>query len=82
MTETVVPCVAQNENTKVIDSLGFLFPNIQMKVVDPDTKKTVGPNMPGELCFKMSAMMLGYYKNSEETNKIIDSEGIGVRKFY
>ena len=32
--------------------------------------------MLGELCFKMSKMMLGYHENFDKTNKLIDSADI------
>lgn len=60
---------------KNMNSIGFIRPNRQLKVVDVTTRKTLGPNEKGELCLKSPGMMIGYYKNSVETNKAIDEEG-------
>lgn len=35
----------------------------------------MGVNESGELCFKGSMVMNGYYKNPKETISIIDAEG-------
>lgn len=51
----------------------LLFSKLQ--VIDPETGKALGPNESGELCFKGSQVMLGYYKNQEATDMILDKEG-------
>ncbi|OXU19080.1 hypothetical protein TSAR_014622, partial [Trichomalopsis sarcophagae] len=58
-----------------INSIGFIKPNRQLKVVDVTTRKPLGPNEEGELCLKSAGMMIGYYKNPIDTSKIIDEEG-------
>ena len=61
---------------KNIDSVGFILDGIKMKVINPITGQTLGPNQPGEICFSVpSTMMLGYYNNPTETKKMIDEEG-------
>lgn len=39
------------------------------------TGKALGPNNEGELCFKGSLLMIGYYGNEKETNETIDEDG-------
>jgi fatty-acyl-CoA synthase len=54
---------------------GKPWPGIEIKVVDPDTGERVPPNQGGELCLRGWSRMQEYYKNPEETEKAIDSEG-------
>ena len=51
------------------------LPETQVKVVDPDTHKTLGVGEKGELFVKGEQVMKGYYKDEEKTNGIIDKEG-------
>ena len=60
---------------KNINSVGFILDGTKMKVINPITGQTLGPNEPGEICFSFSTMMLGYYNNPTETKKMIDKEG-------
>ncbi|KAK0168794.1 hypothetical protein PV327_002563 [Microctonus hyperodae] len=64
----------QSKNYKV-NSVGNLVKNSQLKIIDPETGKILGPNQKGEACFKSSFMMTEYYKNPEGTKKSIDDEG-------
>lgn len=56
-------------------SCGTVTKNIEIKVVDPDSGKVLGPNESGELWIKAGTVMNGYYKNPVETKKTIDEEG-------
>ncbi|XP_076248734.1 luciferin 4-monooxygenase [Calliopsis andreniformis] len=56
-------------------SCGVVLANCEIKIIDPETQKTLGPNQTGELCAKTPTMMTGYYKNPEATKSIIDKEG-------
>ncbi|GAB2280643.1 4-coumarate--CoA ligase-like 1 [Dionaea muscipula] len=57
------------------NSVGFILPNIEVKFIDPDTGRSLPCNTPGEVCVRSPCVMLGYYKNEEETKRTIDSEG-------
>ncbi|XP_020290445.1 4-coumarate--CoA ligase 1-like [Pseudomyrmex gracilis] len=56
-------------------SSGTVVNNVQLKIVDPDTGKILGPNQSGEVCVKSANIMNGYYNNPEETKKTIDEDG-------
>ena len=65
----------QTENSKSAYSIGFVGSLVELKIVDLDTGKILGPNQPGELHIKSSIMMLGYYKNPEITKASFDNAG-------
>ncbi|KAG5348319.1 LUCI monooxygenase, partial [Acromyrmex charruanus] len=56
-------------------SIGFVAPNVRIKVTDVETGKTLGANQNGELRLKLPCIMNGYYKRPEETERAFDSEG-------
>ncbi|XP_014235992.1 luciferin 4-monooxygenase-like [Trichogramma pretiosum] len=65
----------QTPKCREIDSVGFVLPNVQIKIIDRRNGQTLGPNQPGELCIKSLTMMSGYYGNPEATKKVIDPYG-------
>ena len=75
MTELGGLALVQTDKCKRSDSVGFVTPNIQLKVVDINTGEVLGPNQPGELCVKSPTIMVGYYKNPSATRSTIDEEG-------
>ncbi|CAN7988604.1 unnamed protein product, partial [Ixodes hexagonus] len=56
-------------------TIGFPAPNVQMKIVDPDTGKVVGPGEHGELWAKSPTNMRAYYNNTEATAEVITPDG-------
>ncbi|XP_036138313.1 4-coumarate--CoA ligase 1 [Monomorium pharaonis] len=56
-------------------SCGTITKNMQMKVVDPESGKVLGPNQSGEIWIKSAVIMNGYYRNPEVTKSVIDEEG-------
>jgi len=57
------------------ETVGKVMPYIEMKIVDPETNRTLGPGEQGELCCRGYNVMKGYYKMEEATAKAIDSDG-------
>lgn len=57
------------------DTVGYAFPHVQCKVIDPETGLEVPPGQNGEFCSKGYNTMKGYYKMPEATAMTIDSEG-------
>ncbi len=60
---------------KRVETVGKPLPNCEVKIVDPETGETLGPNMTGEICCKGYNVMKGYYKMPEKTKEVIDEEG-------
>jgi fatty-acyl-CoA synthase len=58
-----------------VSTVGRALPNVEVKIVDPATQKTVTPGTQGELCTRGYHVMKGYYKNPEATADAIDAEG-------
>ena len=60
---------------KRVETVGKPLPNCEVKIVDPETGKTLGTNQTGEICCKGYNVMKGYYKMPEKTKEVIDKEG-------
>ena len=58
-----------------ITQLGFVAPDIEVKIVDPDTGELLGPNESGELLIKTMAPMKGYLNRPDETKKFFAGDG-------
>ena len=58
-----------------LNSSGFALPNIECKLVDPETGEEVGPGGRGELWVKGPNVMVGYLNNPEATAITLDDEG-------
>ena len=58
-----------------VQTVGRPIPGIEVKLVDPETGKTLGDNEQGELCTRGHVVMLGYYNNPEATHAAIDADG-------
>ena len=56
-------------------TVGRAFPNVEVKVLDPQTNEECPPGTPGEMCCKGYNIMKGDYKNPEATAAIIDENG-------
>jgi fatty-acyl-CoA synthase len=58
-----------------VATVGRALPNVEIRIVDPDTGEDVPHGVQGELCTRGYHVMKGYYKNEEATKKAIDGEG-------
>ncbi len=52
-------------------SIGVPFPSNYFKIIDPKTRKTLGPNQDGEICVNGPTVMLGYLDNEIATNEVL-----------
>ena len=58
-----------------VSTVGKHLPNVEVKIVDPETGKEVSCGVQGELCARGYNVMKGYYKMEEATHKAIDEDG-------
>lgn len=49
--------------------IGRPFPNEKVFLLDEDNKQVTTPGVNGELCVSGTALALGYYNNTEQTNR-------------
>ena len=57
------------------ETVGYAFPHVRCKVIDPETGEEVGPGVNGEFCAKGYNTMKGYYKMPMATKDTVDEEG-------
>lgn len=69
-TETAPLITFANYDKYKIASCGPVVDHMEAKVVSPDPA-----NVPGELIARGMNVMLGYYKNEEATNAVLDKDG-------
>lgn len=70
MTECAPIITYSDWKTEKLYSCGEIVPNMEMKIDSPDPQ-----NIPGELLVRGANVFLGYYKNPEATNKVLDNDG-------
>ncbi len=78
MTETS-PVSTQTMTTDTIErrvsTVGRVHPHVEIKIIDPESGKTVERGRDGELCTRGYSVMLGYWSEPERTEASIDTEG-------
>ena len=58
-----------------LETAGAPHPGIKVKIADPQTGNALPQGETGEICIGGWGVMQGYYKNPEETARVIDSDG-------
>ncbi len=56
---------------KRVETVGKPLPDVQVKIVDPETNKDLPANEPGELVASGYGVMKGYYKMPKQTESVI-----------
>jgi fatty-acyl-CoA synthase len=56
-------------------TVGQPLPELEVKVIDPDSGDIVAIGQPGEICCRGYQNMLGYFRMPEETAETIDADG-------
>ena len=78
MTETS-PVSTQTMTTDTIErrvsTVGRVHPHVEIKIIEPESGKTVERGRDGELCTRGYSVMLGYWNDPERTEDSIDTEG-------
>lgn len=57
------------------ETVGYSFPYVQTKVIDPETGAEMPDGMDGEFCSRGYNIMKGYYKMPDATSQAIDPDG-------
>ena len=57
------------------ETVGYAFPHVQCKIIDPETGNELPAGVNGEFCSKGYNTMKGYYKMPEATAQTIDKDG-------
>ena len=57
------------------ETVGYAFPFVECKVINPETGEEVGIGENGEFCARGYNTMKGYYKMPEATRDTIDAQG-------
>ena len=58
-----------------VTTVGTLLPDVEGKIIDPETGDETPVNVQGEIVTRSACVMRGYYKMPEETSGDIDKEG-------
>jgi long-chain acyl-CoA synthetase len=78
LTETSPGLSFRTPQKSVIGSVGPMFPETEIRLVDINTGDIVYPpkrGVKGEIHVRGPQVMKGYYKNPEATNKVLSGEG-------
>ncbi len=57
------------------ETVGYAFPHVECKIIDPETGKEAPVGQNGEFCARGYNTMKGYYKMPEATRETIDRDG-------
>ena len=57
------------------ETVGYAFPHVQCKVVNPETNEELPDGQDGEFCSRGYNIMKGYYKMPDATTAAIDQDG-------
>ncbi len=57
---------------KRVETVGKALPEIEVKIIDPETGEDLPPNEPGELVARGYGIMKGYYKMPDKTAETIE----------
>jgi fatty-acyl-CoA synthase len=60
---------------KRVSTVGRAHPHVEIKIVDPETGRTVPRGIAGEQCTRGYSVMLGYWDDPDATARAVDDEG-------
>lgn len=58
-----------------VETVGRALPHMEVKVIDPESGKTLAAGSQGEVCCRGYNIMKGYYNNPEATRQTISDDG-------
>jgi len=59
----------------IATTVGKPLPDVEIKIIDPESGQDIGREQQGELCTRGYIVMKGYYKMPEETAKVFSDDG-------
>jgi fatty-acyl-CoA synthase len=54
-------------------TVGRVHPHLEVKVIDPETGRTLSRGTPGELCTRGYSVMIGYWNQPDKTAEAVDA---------
>lgn len=72
MTEVSACAVTNTNQNNLLGSVGIPQVKNNIRIIDPDTQEDVLTGQKGEICINTPSAMKEYYKNLEETEKLIE----------
>jgi long-subunit acyl-CoA synthetase (AMP-forming) len=75
MTEYLAPLENSSDGEFISGCVGCVSALTQIKIIDLNTGKSLGPNLDGEICLKGPKLFIGYLNNESATKSSIDSNG-------
>ncbi len=75
MTETSpvsTQTASDDELDRRVGTVGRVHPHVEVKIVEPESGRTLELGAPGELCTRGYSVMLGYWEDRERTEEAID----------
>jgi fatty-acyl-CoA synthase len=56
-----------------VSTVGRVGPHLEVKVIDPETGRTLSRGTPGELCTRGYSVMIGYWNQPDKTAEAVDA---------
>jgi fatty-acyl-CoA synthase len=66
---------ADDDMERRVSTVGRVHPHVEVKVVSPETGLVLPRGETGEMCTRGYSVMLGYWKDPEQTSGVIDDAG-------
>jgi fatty-acyl-CoA synthase len=60
---------------KRVGTVGQVHPHVEIKIIDPESGKTLARGEAGEFCTRGYSVMTGYWNDPDRTAEAIDSDG-------
>lgn len=73
--ESLNPVTLTPPHDICMTDVGFVAPNMQIKVIDTETGETLGPRKHGELYIRTPTATSGYYVNDQGVVPAVDQDG-------
>ncbi len=71
LSEAVAGVTFASQNYNLPTSIGIPMVDTNIKIVKPGTDDELEKEQVGEMCIQSPSVMMGYYKNDEETNRAL-----------